>query len=104
MGHNENIFQTISTAILEVLPDAEVSLFGSRANNTATEESDWDILVLTQKKPGRHIKTLVHNRLFPLSVRFAAFINTIIVSAEDWRSNPAYFALRRSISGKTLAV
>lgn len=37
-------------AVLEVVPDAGVILFGSRARKEAREESDWDILVLTDEQ------------------------------------------------------
>lgn len=98
MGYNEAIFQQIKAAILEILPNAEVSLFGSRANDEADEESDWDILILTHSKPDGNLKKVIHNKLFPISINIAAFINTILVSKTDWNDDPSYYALRKSIS------
>lgn len=37
----------IKANVLEVNPEAEVWLYGSRARGTAREDSDWDVLVLT---------------------------------------------------------
>jgi len=48
MKDSENILSVIKTTIKRYIPDAEVSLFGSRAKELATEESDYDILVVTQ--------------------------------------------------------
>ena len=36
--------------ILKHVPDAQLKLFGSRANNTAKEFSDVDIAIITQDK------------------------------------------------------
>ncbi len=44
------MMQRIKQNVLEVDPQAEVWLYGSRARGTANEESDWDVLVLTPKK------------------------------------------------------
>ncbi len=40
-------FQNIKSTVLQIVPDPEVTLFGSRAKGTANAESDWDILIIT---------------------------------------------------------
>jgi predicted nucleotidyltransferase len=47
----KKIFQEIRSEVQKILPDAKVSLFGSRVYGDASEESDWDILILTSDKP-----------------------------------------------------
>ena len=44
------MMQRIKQNVLEVDPQAEVWLYGSRARGTANEESDWDVLVLTPQE------------------------------------------------------
>ena len=44
---SETMKARIKANVLEVNPEAEVWLYGSRARGTAREDSDWDILVLT---------------------------------------------------------
>lgn len=100
MGYEKKIFLEIRSEVQKILPDAKVLLFGSRANGDASEESDWDILILTSNKPDHEIKKIIHDKLFPLSVKIAAFINTILVNEEDWNRDPSYYALRQSISTK----
>lgn len=39
----------VKAIIQEILPGARIILFGSRAKGTYTEESDFDLLVITEK-------------------------------------------------------
>jgi predicted nucleotidyltransferase len=101
MLSSQEILKLIKSKILEVIPDAAVFIFGSRTTNTATEESDWDILIITKNRTDKKIKRIAQEALFPLSIHLASFINTIIVSEDDWNSNPSYYSLRKSISAKS---
>ena len=47
MDRNHKIFSLIKTTANEYLPDADVMLFGSRARAESNEESDFDILLIT---------------------------------------------------------
>lgn len=44
---NDSMKNKIKANVLEINPEAEVWLYGSRARGTAREDSDWDVLVLT---------------------------------------------------------
>ena len=46
---HQQMLRLIKQNVLEVEPTAQVWLYGSRANGTAREDSDWDVLVLSQK-------------------------------------------------------
>ncbi len=81
-----------------VLPDAKVILFGSRANNTAHEESDWDLLILDKSNIDKKTKWAVHDVLYPLSVEMFTFINSIEANEDEWENNPGWYALKLSIS------
>ena len=73
MRDSENILSIIKTTVKKHIPDAEVSLFGSRARETATEESDYDILVVTQNelttKEKMPLKTAIRKDLLKLDIR-----------------------------------
>jgi predicted nucleotidyltransferase len=100
MMEDNSIFELIKTEVHTVLPGSKVLLFGSRANGYATEESNWEILILTTNKPNNKIKRIIRDKLFPLSVKAAAFINTLTVSEEDWNNDPSYYALRCPVTSK----
>lgn len=46
----EYILGRIKETLRQVAPGAKVILFGSRARNDAHSDSDWDILILVDKK------------------------------------------------------
>lgn len=104
MTDNTSILSSVKAKVQQVVPDAQVQLFGSRANDAATEESDWDILIITQQPVDRTLKRKIREQIFPISVQIAAFINLLIVQEQDWLHNPSYYSLRQSINaGKVLS-
>lgn len=65
---------------------AEVFLFGSRARGDGHEESDWDLLVLLDKK-GRATLDDIDNYAYPLRELgwdYDADINAIVFTKEQW--------------------
>ena len=97
MGDTETILFSINFLVQSVVPGAKVFLFGSRAYGHPTEESDWDILILTSQKVDGTLKNEIHTALFPLSVQIGAFINTLTVEENDWVNNPGYYSLQHTI-------
>jgi uncharacterized protein len=101
----EQILIAIKAQIQEELPDASIILFGSQAGNSAHEESDWDILVITDKPAvTKKIKQTIHDKIFPLSVTIGAFINLLLVTKKDWQENPSYYSLKKTIANNSRAL
>ena len=90
----------MKSQILKVAPGAKVMLFGSMAYGTPTEESDWDILILTPQPVNATLKKNIHDALFPISVKIATFINTLTIQEDEWHKNPSYYSLYQSISNR----
>ena len=61
----EQTFQQMKQLVHRVLPNAEVYLFGSRANNTSYKESDWDLLILEDGRVNKELKKEI--KIFPVS-------------------------------------
>jgi predicted nucleotidyltransferase len=101
---NASILIPIKSQIEKVVPLAKVFLFGSRVCGTQTEESDWDILIITPQPVSRDLKKDIHDVLFPLSVQIGAFINTFTVQEYDWNNNPSYYSLRQTTIGRMLQI
>jgi predicted nucleotidyltransferase len=100
----DDILSSIKSQILKAAPGAKIMLFGSRAYGTPTEESDWDILILTTQPVNTALKRNIHDTLFPISLRIAAFINTVIVEENEWHKNPSYYSLYQSVAGRMVAL
>ena len=71
---------SIKNDVLDLIPDAEVILFGSRARRDFHEDSDWDILVLTYKNVTHGLKRQVSDKLFYIGLKFEICINTLILN------------------------
>lgn len=95
-----DILHSIKSQILKADPGAKIMLFGSRAYGAPSEESDWDILILTQQPVNAKLKKSIHDLLFPISVKIAAFINTLTVQENEWHKSPSYYSLYQSVSGR----
>ena len=105
MQTKQQILMTIKSQIKEVIPESEVILFGSRVNNTDHEESDWDILVITNNNTDRtNVKQTIHDKIFPLSVAIGSFINVLLLTNRDWQKNPSYYSLRQSVAQNHLVL
>lgn len=98
MNHESDILKEIKETIHSQLPDAEIILFGSRASGLAHEESDWDVLVLTDIPVDFHLKRKIREKIYPLSWKYSTFIQTVIAERKDWQTNPGYYSLKKNIS------
>ena len=97
---NEAIRDKIKANVLEVNPEAEVWLYGSRARGTAREDSDWDVLVLTPddklsvEEEGRFI-----DHICDLMVDTGHVIQLFAYGKSDWhnrhRITPFYHNVQR---------
>ncbi len=102
---DKEILQKIRASVQEIVPDAKVFLFGSRARGDWHDESDWDILVLTENEVGRNLKNKLHQNLYSVSCEIGGyFINSIVVQEADWFNNAAYYALRLNVEPEKISV
>ena len=73
MENKKQITEELKKTIFAFLPDAEVLLFGSRARNEGSVDSDYDILLITNKnfsqKEKLSLRTEIRKALFPFGIR-----------------------------------
>jgi predicted nucleotidyltransferase len=71
--NNNQIIEVIKKTAHDFLPDAEVLLFGSRARNENSSDSDYDILLITNKnlspKEKLPIRTEIRKSLLLIGIR-----------------------------------
>jgi predicted nucleotidyltransferase len=89
----EDFLKKIKYAVLSVDGDAEIILFGSRARGDHKKDSDWDILILTNKEEDVNLKNSILDKVFDLELEHTQAISTMIVDKqtwEDWAVMPLY--------------
>lgn len=92
------MLQRIKQNVLEVDPQAEVWLYGSRARGTAHEESDWDVLVLTQQeKVSTREESRFVDHMCDLIVETGEVVHLFAYGKEDWHRHHNITPFYRSV-------
>ncbi|HUS86010.1 MAG TPA: nucleotidyltransferase domain-containing protein [Bacteroidales bacterium] len=63
MKNNRNVSELIKAVAKGYFPDGEVMLFGSRSRNSASSDSDYDILIVTDQKLSSEEKISYRTRI-----------------------------------------
>ncbi len=79
-------------AITDVVPDATVILYGSRARGDASEYSDYDIMVIVNQTVNMAMKERILDNIFPIELETGAVLTYIVHNKEKWDS-PLYQAM-----------
>lgn len=92
------ILPLIKKRISKQDPDAEIILYGSRAREKSSENSDWDILILTQKPLLNHLNEVIYrNEIFDIELETGEPISAIILSKQEWNAKYAITPLYENI-------
>jgi predicted nucleotidyltransferase len=79
-------------AIRQVVPDADVILYGSRARGDADKYSDYDILVLTNGPADLRVHEKMIESIYPLELDTGAVLTLAIYNKQQW-DTPLYRAM-----------
>ena len=75
----KEFLQKIKDTVLAFDSEAQVILYGSRARGDYKPDSDWDFLVLTNKKPEAHFKRALRGSLYDIELEFLQPVSAIIL-------------------------
>ena len=82
MNVKEHILAAIRECLAKNLPaSGKAILFGSQARGTAREDSDWDILIILDKK--KLMADDYDNITYPLT-ELGEEINPVMYTAQEW--------------------
>jgi uncharacterized protein len=102
---NKNkLLESVKQQIWLVDAEAKIILFGSRARNEATELSDWDFLILTQKKVDTVLKKQITNQLIGLEQQSAQVFSTIVRNNDVWNTKYKVTDLYKNISQEGIEI
>jgi predicted nucleotidyltransferase len=86
------LLQRCKRAIADVVADADVILYGSRARDDADKDSDYDILVIVNGPVDMALKKEILSNVYPLELETGVVLTLIVYSREQWDS-PLYRAM-----------
>lgn len=92
-GHAEReLLERCRETVRELVPDADVILYGSRARGDAGRESDYDLLVLVNASVDWALEDRIRQHLYALELESGAVLTVTAYNRSDWRS-PLYRAM-----------
>ncbi len=88
------ILKKIKKYIHQIDENADIILFGSRARNEERDDSDWDLLILTNKPVSLNVEQKFRHKLFDLELMFDISLSTFVYNKAEWnekyRITPLY--------------
>ncbi len=90
--NRERLLEQVKRTVLEIEPDADVIIYGSRAHREAGPESDWDFLVLLDGSVDQERIDAIRHRLYNVEWECGEVISCIVRSRKEWDS-PLYKAM-----------
>ena len=87
MNEQETILADIKKAVLSVDETADVLLFGSRARGDFHEESDWDVLILTNEHITWDLRNHFYSVIFDIEYKHMICIGIIMRTRVEWNTS-----------------
>ena len=84
MENQKEFLEAIKQVVLSFDEKAEVILYGSRVRGDYREDSDWDVLVLTDAVLGMEDENNMRDKIFELELKYTQPVSTIIVDRAQW--------------------
>ncbi len=82
----QDITQLIRNYINTVDSTADVILYGSRARGDEKQDSDWDILILTDYATNLMTERKFRDKLYDLELETGEVFSVFVYSKDDWQT------------------
>ncbi len=82
---NQSALKELKSILMQQYPEyiEQIILFGSRANGTAREYSDYDILLILKKPYDRWLKDGISNRCYDINLKYDIITDVKVISREE---------------------
>ena len=81
----ELLLKLVKKAVQEIEPDANIILYGSRSKGKASDESDWDFLILVDGPVDFQRTDKIRHRLYEIEWDTGEVLCSIVRSREEWK-------------------
>ena len=80
----QRVLREIKQVVQSVEPTAEVVLFGSRSRGEAKEDSDFDLLILTEKPVSMRYEMQLQDLIYDVELENETLIEAFLFSKQQW--------------------
>ena len=88
-SQREKVLGLIRDVVIQQMPEADIILYGSRARGDARSDSDWDVLVLTDRpQMSEDERATLDYTLWSKGLDIGEEINVRAYTRERWNSLP----------------
>lgn len=99
------LLNRVKAAVRDLVPSAEIILYGSRARGTARADSDWDFLILLPSLGDKTLEAQIKDRLYDVELETDTVVSSLIRSKQEWMSSHyAVLPLRQQIEKEGVPV
>jgi len=101
----QHIIQLIRQKVNELDSTAEVILYGSRARGDNKRDSDWDVMILLNRKNvDKKIEQTFRHYLLDIELEIGVPISVFVYSKSDWEGKYAITPLFKSIKKEGILI
>ncbi len=94
----KNITRKIKETILKTDSSAQIILYGSRARGDAKKDSDWDVLILVDKRKVTFgDEQVFRHNLYDLTLETGQSISAFVYSKKEWNTTQSVTPLYQNI-------
>ncbi|HBG26369.1 MAG: hypothetical protein A2Y10_11420 [Planctomycetes bacterium GWF2_41_51] len=86
VSFDKSVLNKCKAAVKEIVPEAEIYLFGSRARGEAQEFSDYDILIIVDQNADLKLSEKILDQIYPIELETEAMISFVVQNRKEWES------------------
>ena len=101
----QHIIQMIRQKVNDLDSTAEVILYGSRARGDNKRDSDWDVMILLNRKNvDKKIEQTFRHHLLDIELEIGVPISVFVYSKSDWEGRYSITPLFKSIKKEGISI
>jgi uncharacterized protein len=101
----QHIIQMIRQKVNDLDSTAEVILYGSRARGDNKRDSDWDVMILLNRKNvDKKIEQTFRHHLLDIELEIGVPISVFVYSKSDWEGKYSITPLFKSIKKEGISI